>query len=79
MEIQQGITYEKNKTFVESTLEVMIDEKVEDGLYEGRSYRDMMEIDGLVFVKTQEDLKKGQFVNVNITEALEYDLTGELI
>lgn len=79
MEIQQGISYEKNKTFVESTLEVMIDEKVEDGLYEGRSYRDMMEIDGLVFVKTQEDLKKGQFVNVNITEALEYDLTGELI
>ena len=79
MEIQQGISYEKNKTFVGSTLEVMIDEKVEDGLYEGRSYRDMMEIDGLVFVKTQEDLKKGQFVNVNITEALEYDLTGELI
>ena len=79
MEIQQGISYEKNKTFVESTREVMIDEKVEDGLYEGRSYRDMMEIDGLVFVKTQEDLKKGQFVNVNITEALEYDLTGELI
>ena len=79
MEIQQGISYEKNKTFVRSTLEVMIDEKVEDGLYEGRSYRDMMEIDGLVFVKTQEDLKKGQFVNVNITEALEYDLTGELI
>ena len=79
MEIQQGISYEKNKTFVESTLEVMIDEKVEDGLYEGRSYRDMMEIDGLGFVKTQEDLKKGQFVNVKITEALEYDLTGELI
>lgn len=79
MEIQQGISYEKNKTFVGSTLEVMIDEKVEDGLYEGRSYRDMMEIDGLVFVKTQEDLKKGQFVNAKITEALEYDLTGELI
>lgn len=79
MEIQQGISYEKNKTFVGSNLEVMIDEKVEDGLYEGRSYRDMMEIDGLVFVKTQEDLKKGQFVNVKITEALEYDLTGELI
>ena len=38
-----------------------------------------MEIDGLVFVKTQEDLIKGQFVNVKITEALEYDLTGELI
>ena len=79
MEIQQGISYEKNRTFVGSTLEVIIDEKVEDGLYEGRSYRDMMEIDGLVFVKTQEDLKKGQFVNVKITEALEYDLTGELI
>ena len=79
MEIQQGISYEKNKTFVGSTLEVMIDEKVEDGLYEGRSYRDMMEIDGLVFVKTEKDLKKGQFVNVKITEALEYDLKGELI
>ena len=79
MEIQQGISYEKNKTFVGGTLEVMTDEKVEDGLYEGRSYRDMMEIDGLVFVKTEKDLKKGQFVNVKITEALEYDLTGELI
>lgn len=79
MEIQQGISYEKNRTFVGSTLEVIIDEKVEDGLYEGRSYRDMMEIDGLVFVNTEKDLKKGQFVNVKITEALEYDLTGELI
>lgn len=79
MEIQQGISYEKNKTFVGSELEVIIEEKVEDGLYEGRSYRDMLEIDGLVFVKSKKMLKKGQFVNVKITDALEYDLTGEMI
>jgi len=79
MEIQQGISYEKNKTFVGKSMEVLIDEKVEEGLYEGRSYRDMTEIDGLVFVKSEKKLKKGQFVNVKITDALEYDLTGEII
>lgn len=79
MEIQQGISHEKNKTFVGKSMEVLIEEKIEDGLYEGRSYRDMTEIDGLVFVKSEKKLKKGQFVNVKITDALEYDLTGEII
>lgn len=79
MEIQQGISHEKNKTFVGKSMEVLIEEKIEDGLYEGRSYRDMTEIDGLVFVKSEKKLKKGQFVNLKITDALEYDLTGEII
>jgi len=78
MEVQQHISSEKNKSFVGTTMEAIIESKADEGIYEGRTYRDMMEIDGLVFIHTDQELKKGQFVNVKITDALEYDLIGEL-
>lgn len=79
MEIQQQVSFEKNKAFVGSTLEAIIENKADEGVFEARTYRDMIEIDGLVFVHTDKNLRKGQFVEVKITDALEYDLIGELI
>lgn len=78
MEVQQHISSEKNKSFVGTTMEAIIESKADEGVYEGRTYRDMMEIDGLVFIHTDKELKKGQFINVKITDSLEYDLIGEL-
>lgn len=79
MEVQQHISSEKNKAFVGDVMEAIVENKADEGVFEARTYRDMMEIDGLVFIHTKQELKKGQFVNVKITDALEYDLIGELV
>ena len=60
-------------------LEVMIEGKVADeNAYVGRTYMDTPGVDGLVFVNTQEELLSGDFVRVQVTGALEYDLIGEI-
>lgn len=79
MEIQQHVSLEKNQKFIGEILEAIVEERADEGVFEARTYRDMIEIDGLVFIHTDKSLKKGQFVKVKITDALEYDLIGELI
>ena len=77
MEIQQQISKETNRGYVGKELEVLIEAKEDKGVFSGRSYRDMIEIDGLVFVHSNKELKCGEFVKVKITDSLEYDLIGE--
>lgn len=45
----------------------------------GRTYMDAPNVDGYIFVNSKEELMSGDFVNVNVTDAKEYDLIGELI
>ena len=45
----------------------------------GRTYRDAPDVDGMVFVDAPYELMSGTFVQVRITDANEYDLTGEMI
>ena len=78
MSSQQEIAYAVNKRYQAKKLEVLIDEKREDGLYVGRSQFDAPEVDGLVYVKSKKDIAIGSFVNVKIIDTLEYDLVGEL-
>lgn len=80
MLLQQKISFEKNKDLVGRTLEVIIDGRIpEDGVYCGRSYRDAPDIDGLVFIQTDEELLSGDLIPVKITEASEYDLIGVIV
>ena len=79
MAIQQNISLENNKLKIGKIYEVLVEEKIEKGLYSGRTYADAYEIDGLIYVKAQEDLSVGSFVQVIIKDALEYDLMGEMI
>ena len=59
---------------------VMIEGKVEgENVCIGRTYRDAPEIDGYIFINTEETLMTGDFVKVKVTGAHEYDLTGEVI
>ena len=51
---------------------------IRDSIYCARSYRDAPEIDGLVFVKSEEELLTGDFVNVLITASSDYDLYGDV-
>ncbi|MCJ7706168.1 MAG: 30S ribosomal protein S12 methylthiotransferase RimO [Anaerolineales bacterium] len=73
MALQQGISLERNQTFVGRTLDVLI-EGQGDGISLGRSYRDAPEVDGLVIVEGSAPV--GELVPVRITGALEYDLSG---
>ena len=45
----------------------------------GRTYRDAPNVDGLIFINTDEELLSGDFARVKVTGAVDYDLIGELI
>lgn len=79
MELQQEISMDKGLDRVGETLWVMIEGKVADeNAFVGRTYADAPGIDGYVFVNTGTELMSGDFAQVRITGAMEYDLIGEL-
>ena len=80
MSLQQEISYEKNQQMIGSTQKVLIEGYlVDDDVYVGRTYRDAPGVDGIVFVSAPYELISGSFVDVKITEANEYDLTGVIV
>lgn len=78
MEVQQEISYEKNQELVGKTFKVMVD-KLEAGRYLARTEYDSVEVDNEVLITTDRKLPIGDFVNVRITKAYDYDLEGELV
>lgn len=80
MELQQEIAFDKAEDMVGREVLVMIEGKVADeNAYVGRTYRDAPNVDGLIFINTEEELMSGDFARAKVTGALEYDLIGELI
>lgn len=76
---QSSISLDRNQTRVDHVYEVLIEGKDEySGLYYGRSYAEAPDVDGKIFVKTDKDLKTGEYYPVRITMAYSYDCTGEL-
>jgi ribosomal protein S12 methylthiotransferase len=74
---QQAISTQKLRQRIGHTLTVLVEDAVEDG-WTARSYADAPDIDGLVYIQTQEKLAIGQFVDVRVTDSDEYDLYAEL-
>ncbi len=79
MLVQQEISQELNANKVGNEYEVLIEEQIEDKVYIGRTQGDAEEIDSIVYVKSNNQLEVGDFVNVKINSALEYDLMGDVI
>lgn len=80
MELQQEIAFEKAEEMTGCELTVMIEGKVADeNAYVGRTYKDAPDVDGYLFLNTDETLMSGDFARVRVTGAAEYDLIGELI
>ena len=75
MELQQGISLERNQLLVGQTLDVLT-EGQGDGISVGRSYRDAPEIDGLVVIEGK--LPVGEMIPTLITGAMVYDLVGKV-
>ena len=80
MELQQEIAFDNAERMIGREVLVMIEGKVADeNAYVGRTYRDAPNVDGLIFINTDEELLSGDFARVKVTGALEYDLIGELL
>ena len=80
MELQQEIAFDNAESMIGKEVLVMIEGKVADeNAYVGRTYRDAPNVDGLIFINTDEELLSGDFARVKVTGALEYDLIGELL
>lgn len=78
MKVQKDISEEKSRSNIGRKFRVLIEEKVEDGVYLGRTYMDSPEIDGLVYVHSDRKLEIGEFQTVIVKDALEYDLIGDV-
>ena len=78
IEFQQEISFEKNQLHVGKTYKVIVDKK-EAGRYIGRTEFDSVEVDNEVIIHSSKPLKPGQFVNVLIKKAYDYDLEGEVV
>ena len=75
MRLQQEIVREKNESYVGRTFSAIIDEVYEDYVV-ARSYMDVIEVDTVIYVQTEISHAKGDFIEVKITDVLDYDLKG---
>jgi ribosomal protein S12 methylthiotransferase len=80
MAVQQEISLEKNQEKVGQIFKVLVDKK-EAGRYLGRTEFDSVEVDNEVIIQPSEKgrVKVGEFVNVKITKAYDYDLEGVVV
>jgi ribosomal protein S12 methylthiotransferase len=78
METQQQISYEKNQEKMGKVFKTLIDKK-EAGRYLGRTEFDSVEVDNEVIIHSEKKLPIGEFVNVKITKAFDYDIEGEVL
>lgn len=79
MEVQREISLQQNEARIGATTKAVV-ERIEDGEYVGRTEWDAPEIDNEVFITHNGgQLTVGQFVNVTITDAAEFDLYAETI
>ena len=78
---QSRISEELNRKKIGEVLEVISEGWDEvSGAYFGRSYADAPEIDGKVYFRAKKNtISEGEFVRVRVTEAVDYDLVGEIV
>jgi ribosomal protein S12 methylthiotransferase len=78
MELQQGISAELNQAKIGNTYKVLFDRK-EGGYFIGRTEFDSPEVDNEVLVPAAQYVRMGDFANVKINNAEEFDLYGDLV
>lgn len=80
MSLQQKISKQNLKNKIGKEVEVLVEDKSFDGkTYIGRSYMDVPEIDGVVYIESDEEIQIGSFVKCTITDVKEYDLIAKKI
>lgn len=81
MQMQQALAREINQQWLGKTCEILIDEPdpSDPTIFLGRTSADCPEVDGIVYVKSQQALQPGELVQVRIVDTYEYDLVGEIL
>lgn len=80
MRAQGEINEKLNREKIGGTLRVLCEDyDPAAGIYYGRSEADAPEIDGKVYFRSKQKIAPGTFVSVKVTEALDYDLSGEVV
>jgi ribosomal protein S12 methylthiotransferase len=78
MSLQRDISSEKMKSFIGAEMDVIVEESIDQETCLGRSIYDAPEVDG-VFYLTSGPERVNSIVRVRVTDAYEYDLTGEIL
>jgi ribosomal protein S12 methylthiotransferase len=77
MRKQQQISAQKLRQRIGMDLQVLVEHKTDDG-YAARSYADAPEIDGMVYINTDQSLGTGEFYQVRVVDSDEYDCYASL-
>ena len=78
MALQQTISEELNQKKVGQTVKVLVDRK-ESGFFVGRTEFDSPEVDNEVLIPAEQYARMGDFVQVKINKAEEFDLYGDIV
>ncbi len=79
MEIQREVTRRKNEELIGKKLKVLVEGYSEEFSFvpKGRAYIHAPEVDGVIYVESEEEfLKEGEIVELEVTQATDYDLAG---
>jgi ribosomal protein S12 methylthiotransferase len=81
MELQQEIVFAKAQEMIGHSLDVLIEGKLtdEENVYIGRTYMDAPQVDGYIFISSDEELLSGDMIKATVTAAKDYDLVGDLV
>jgi ribosomal protein S12 methylthiotransferase len=81
MAIQRDISHQKMQNMIGTTHEAVVEGKSDEHDYvvKGRLWSQAPDIDGLTYLSSDTPLQVGQMVKLTITDAHDYDLSGEVI
>lgn len=77
MHLQEKISSRLLLKHIDKVIECLVLEKVEEGLYLGRTSLDAPDVDGFIYIKSNVDVRINEFINVKIIDSMEFDLVGE--
>lgn len=80
MKLQQSIVFSHTKKLTGTNLEVLIEGRIleEENVYIGRTYMDAPQVDGFLFLSSEQEFMSGDIVKATVTGAKDYDLIGTL-
>lgn len=81
MELQQSIVFEMTSSHVGRVFDVIIEGRIVDKeqVYMGRTYMDGPQVDGYIFINSEDELISGKIIQAKVTGANNYDLIGEIV
>lgn len=81
MKLQQKVAFERTPKLVGNIYDVLVEGKItdEENVYIGRTFMDAPQVDGFLFLHSEQELISGDIVKAKVTGAKGYDLIGELI